>query len=41
MGGQRQIWVKWDSGNTLALIEGKDEYLYWWPYYRGERAKDW
>lgn len=22
----RQIWVDWDSGSKLALIEGKDEY---------------
>lgn len=32
MGGHRQIWVKWDSGSTLALIEGKDDFLFWWPY---------
>lgn len=22
----RQIWVDWDSGSKLALIDGKDEY---------------
>lgn len=24
--GERQIWVEWDRGNTLALLEGVDEY---------------
>jgi len=23
---ERMIWVKWDSGETLALIEGIDKY---------------
>lgn len=23
---QRQIWVDWDSGPTLALLEGEDEW---------------
>lgn len=26
MGGERQIWVSWDSGSNLAMIEGKDSY---------------
>nr|WP_294806915.1 DUF4314 domain-containing protein [uncultured Nitrososphaera sp.] len=26
MGGEPQIWIKWDSGSGLALIEGKDSY---------------
>jgi len=26
MGGERQIWVSWDSGSNLAMTEGKDSY---------------
>jgi hypothetical protein len=26
MGGDRQLWVSWDSGSNLAMIEGKDSY---------------
>ena len=26
MGGRMQVWVKWDSGSSLAMIEGKDDY---------------
>lgn len=34
----RQIWVKWDSGSSLALIDGKDDFEYWWPY-RGRQEE--
>jgi len=27
LGGNRQIWVKWDSGLELALIEGEDSFV--------------
>lgn len=26
VGGERQLWVSWDSGSSLAMIEGKDFY---------------
>lgn len=26
MGGERQIWVSWDSGSNLPMVEGKDFY---------------
>jgi hypothetical protein len=26
MGGNKQIWVRWDSGSSLAMIEGLDQY---------------
>jgi Domain of unknown function (DUF4314) len=26
VGGERQLWVSWDSGSNLAMIEGKDFY---------------
>jgi hypothetical protein len=26
MGGNRQFWIKWDSGSRLALIEDYDEF---------------
>ena len=26
MGGNRQIWAKWDNGSSLAMIEGKDQF---------------
>ena len=26
MGGNMQIWISWDSGSSLAMIDGKDEY---------------
>jgi hypothetical protein len=26
VGGERQLWVSWDSGSNLAMIEGKDIY---------------
>jgi Domain of unknown function (DUF4314) len=25
-GGQAQIWVRWDAGSILALIDGQDEW---------------
>src|SRR5215216_2782094 len=25
LGGDKQIWVRWDSGSNLAMIEGKDQ----------------
>jgi hypothetical protein len=25
-GGQAQIWVRWEAGSILALIEGQDEW---------------
>ena len=34
---QRQIWVNWDSGSKLALIEGKD--LYEIQGYKKEESK--
>ena len=36
LGGQRQIWVKFDNGVSLALIENRDSYEYWYPY-RGSK----
>ena len=26
LGGQKQIWVNWDDGSKLALLEGIDRY---------------
>jgi hypothetical protein len=26
LGGDRQIWVRWDNGSNLAMIEGKDQF---------------
>ena len=26
LGGDRQIWVRWDNGSNLAVIEGKDQF---------------
>ena len=26
MGGNRQIWIRWDNGSSLAMIEGKDQF---------------
>ena len=33
MGGNRQIWIRWDNGSSLAMIEGKDQFeiLEWRP----------
>ena len=25
-GGQAQIWVRWDAGSILSLIDGQDEW---------------
>ena len=27
LGGDMQIWVSWDNGSGLALVEGKDQYV--------------
>jgi hypothetical protein len=32
LGGNKQLWIDWDSGSTLALIEDEDLYEDWRPY---------